>query len=94
MYLDFIVNQLSPLLEEVPLHTSPRLWFLLEGAAPPHANQSINGELSEQFTGRWIGRNSPVQWAERSPDFNKMEPFCGVSLRMKCTKYLQQLGKT
>lgn len=74
MYLDFLVNQLPVLLEEVPLRIRQRMWFLHDGA-PVHSNQLINGELDERFPGRWIGRNGPVRWPPRSPDFNKMDSF-------------------
>lgn len=57
MYLDFLVNQLPLLLEEVPLCTRQRMRFLHDA----HANQLINGELNVRLPARWIGRNGPVQ---------------------------------
>lgn len=74
MYLDFLVNRLPILLEDVPLRIRQQMWFLHDGA-PVHHNALVQGELDDQFPDRWIGRNGPVQWPPRSPEFNKMDSF-------------------
>lgn len=61
IYLDFIVNQLPILLEEVPLNIREQMWFLHDGA-PAHHNKLVRGELNDQFGERWIGRDGPVRW--------------------------------
>lgn len=74
MYLDFIANQLPILLEEVPLNIREQMWFLHDGA-PAHHIGLVRGELNDQFGERWIGRDGPVRWPPRSPEFNKMDSF-------------------
>lgn len=73
-YLNFLINVLPQLLENVPLATRQRLWLLQDGA-PPHYCVGVRNYLNNEFGVRWIGRGGPTAWPPRSPDLTKMDFF-------------------
>lgn len=73
-YLRFLQDDLPILMEEVPLYTRSRMWFLHDGA-PAHASRIVCEHLRDTFQHRWVGRNAPVNWPARSPDLNPMDFF-------------------
>lgn len=70
-YLEFLRDELPLLLEDLPLITRNRMWFMHDGA-PPHFSRQVRLHLHQQFANRWIGRgdDAPVSWPPRSPDMN------------------------
>lgn len=74
MYRDFLRDQLPLLLENVPLNVRRQMWLQQDGA-PAHHGRIVADLLSTMFPNRWIGRNGPVHWPARSPDFNPMDYY-------------------
>jgi len=65
MYLSFLEDNLSDLLEDVPLNIRAGLIFQHDGA-PPHYGRQVKSWLNTNFFNRWIGRNGPILWPPRS----------------------------
>jgi len=72
-YLNFLENNLSELLEDVPLNTRQSIIFQHDGA-PPHYSNAVRDYLNAQYP-MWIGRGGTVAWPPRSPDLTPMD-FC------------------
>ena len=72
LYLNFLEQQLNPLLEDVPLAIRRNMWFMQDGA-PPHFSLPVRQYLNEHFPHRWIGRGSEFVWPPRSPDLNPLD---------------------
>lgn len=71
-YLEFLVEELPGLLQNVPLADRYRLWFMHDGC-PAHYRLIVREHLNTEFPQRWIGRAGPVPWAARSPDHNPID---------------------
>lgn len=74
-YQHFLENELPPLLDDVPLETRRRMWFMHDGA-PAHFSEITRNYLNQIYGNRWIGRgveegNQP--WPPRSPDLNPLD---------------------
>jgi hypothetical protein len=78
-YLNFLQNELSDLLDDVPLQVRRGMWYLHDGA-PTHSARGVKNWLDANLENRWIGRNGPVLWPARSPDLNPCDFFYGVIL--------------
>lgn len=74
VYLNFLRNDLPPLLRDVPDHIQ-RAMILQQDGAPPHFSKQVKDFLNETFPGRWIGRGGPQQWPARSPDLTPLDFF-------------------
>lgn len=72
MYLSFLEDNLSDLLEDVPLNIRAGLIFQHDGA-PPHYGRQVKSWLNTNFFNRWIGRNGPILWPPRSPDLTPLD---------------------
>ncbi|CAI6348722.1 unnamed protein product [Macrosiphum euphorbiae] len=72
--LDFLVNQLPLLLEDVSLATRENMYFQLDGA-PAHNAIIVKNYLNEIFPNRWIGTNGVIPWPARSPDSTPLDFF-------------------
>lgn len=72
VYLNFLRNNLPPLIGHVPQAIRERMWFLHDGA-PVHSTRLIIDYLNETYGEQWIGRGGPVLWPPRSPDLTKMD---------------------
>jgi hypothetical protein len=72
--LDFFINTLPQLLEEVTLRLRQSMWYMHDGA-PAHFGIQVSNHLNDPYPGRWIGRGSPVAWPARSPDLNPLDIF-------------------
>ncbi|KFM70121.1 hypothetical protein X975_02734, partial [Stegodyphus mimosarum] len=70
VYLDMLENFVFPQLEELPPDV-----FLQQDGAPPHWGTIVRSSLNDHFTGRWIGRGSPIPWPPRSPDITPLDFF-------------------
>jgi len=73
-YFNFLHDNLTDLLEDVPLILRNRIWYQHDGA-PAHFSQAVRGYLDETYPGRWIGRGGPVSWPPRSPDLTSLDYF-------------------
>lgn len=71
-YLEFLLQELPVLLEEVPLNIRNRITFMHDGA-PPHFSRPVRTHLSNTFGENWIGRGGPINWPPRSPDLNPLD---------------------
>jgi hypothetical protein len=73
-YLNFLQNELSNLLDDVPLEVRRDMWYLHDGA-PAHSARGVKNWFDANLENRWIGRNGPVLWPARSPDLNPCDFF-------------------
>lgn len=73
-YLNFLREDLNPLLEEVPLNIRNNMWLMHDGA-PPHFSRAVRDYLNHAFPDRWIGRGGPFRWPARSPDLTPLDFF-------------------
>jgi hypothetical protein len=65
------MNDLSVLLEDVPLHRQ-HMWFMHDGATP-HFLHNTRQHLNQTFGEQWIGRRATVKWPARSPHLNPLD---------------------
>lgn len=65
-FLEFLLEILPVLLEDVPLATRQVMWFQLDGA-PAHFALSVRQFLNTHYP-QWIGRGGSIAWPPRSPD--------------------------
>lgn len=73
-FLDFLINQLPVLLQDIPIAIRQTMWLQLDGA-PAHFCRRVREFLNVQFPNRWIGRNGPQNWPPRSPDLTSPDFF-------------------
>lgn len=66
-YLEFLVQTLPDLLDDLPLMTRHNMNFMLDGA-PPHFSREVRDFLNNTYPDKWIGRGGPIEWPPRSPD--------------------------
>jgi len=71
-YVRFLQEELSRLLEDVPLNKRGRM-YLQNGGVPPHSSREIRKFLNYLFPGQWIGRGGPHNWTARSPDLSPLD---------------------
>ena len=75
LYLDILVNQVPPLLEDIPLDIRASMWFQQDGA-PAHRGNDIKRFLNDTYPNRWIGITSPCrEFPPRSPDLTPLDFF-------------------
>lgn len=68
------LNVLEQVIDEIPLNIRPNMLFMNDGA-PAHFALNVREWLDDHYPGRWIGRNGPILWPARSPDFNPLDFF-------------------
>ena len=73
-YLWFLQEELTRLLEDVPLNKRGRMYFQ-HGGDPPHFSREVRNSLNYLFPGRSIGCGGPHNWPARSPDLSPMD-YC------------------
>lgn len=85
-YSNFLRNELSVLLEDVPLSVRQNMWFQHD-EAPAHSKRVTCKLLNEIFGQRWVGRHGPIQWPRRSPDLTPLDFFLWEYIKDKvfCT---------
>lgn len=81
-YLNFLENELSDYLDELPLNLRRRMWFQLDGA-PAHSTHGVRNWLDQKFGEKWIGRFSEYTWPARSPDLTPLDFFLWGFLKQK-----------
>jgi hypothetical protein len=72
IYLTFLTNTLSELLEEVPLNIRRKICFQNDGA-PPHYHRDVRTYVTRAFGELVIERNH--RWPPRSRDFTPLDFF-------------------
>ena len=70
-YLRFLQEELSKLLEDVPLNKRGRIYFQHDGVHP-HSSRQVRNFLNYSFPGQWIRHGSPHHWPARSPDISPL----------------------
>ncbi|CAK9813757.1 hypothetical protein ANTPLA_LOCUS7964 [Anthophora plagiata] len=73
-YADILTNELSILLEDVPLQYRSGMWFHHDGC-PAHNALVARNVLDRIFPDRWIGRGARIYWPARSPDLTLLDFF-------------------
>jgi hypothetical protein len=71
-YRDFLLHDLSELLENVQLAIKSQLWYMHDGA-PPHFSLSVWDALNNTSHDRWIGTGGPTAWLSHSPGLNPLD---------------------
>lgn len=71
-YLQFLVNTLPDLLDDIPLEQRLTMWYMHDGA-PAHFAVNVRTHLDHQYGEKWIGRGGPIAWPPRSPDLNPLD---------------------
>jgi hypothetical protein len=80
IYLQFLVNELPLLLEDLDLQTRHSMLFQQDGA-PCHCSNDVKMFLDQRYPGKWVGRGGPVDWPPRSPDLTPMDFFLWGELK-------------
>jgi hypothetical protein len=75
-YLNFLQNEQSDPLDDVPLQVRRDMWYLHDGA-PAHSARGVKNWLDANLENWWIGRNGPVLWPARSPN---LKPYDSVTM--------------
>lgn len=71
-YLNFLIEVLPTLLEEVPINERFNIWLQQDGA-PPHNSRIVSDYLDNNYGRNWIGNRGPVRWPARSPDLTPLD---------------------
>jgi hypothetical protein len=77
---DFLLYDLTKLLEDAPLVVRARMWYMYDGASA-HFSRAVRDVLNNTYHGRWIGRGGPNAWLPRSPDLNPLEFYLWEDLK-------------
>lgn len=85
IYLQFLQNELSEVLDEMPLCVRNKLWFQLDGA-PVHNTIVVRNCLNQMFRGKVIGPGFDFHWPPRSPDLTPLDFFFWGYLKNKVYK--------
>lgn len=72
VYLNFLMNELPLLLEDVSLETRLNMFFQHDGC-PAHFSINVREYLNLRYPGKWIGRGSVFPWPPRSPDLTCLD---------------------
>lgn len=81
-YLQFLNEEITKVLDEMPLNDRRNLWFQCDGA-PVHNSADVKHRMNELFRGRVIGRNMEQPWPPRSPDLTPLDFFLWGYLKQK-----------
>ncbi|XP_036149084.1 uncharacterized protein LOC118647750 [Monomorium pharaonis] len=76
------MNNLPPLLEDIPLHVRGNMIFQHDGA-PAHFSRRVREILDDRYPNRWMGRGGPIAWPPRSPDLNVLDYFVWGHIKVK-----------
>ncbi|XP_026323276.1 apyrase-like, partial [Hyposmocoma kahamanoa] len=71
-YENFLRQDLSDLLDDIPLDLIRDMWFQHDGC-PAHYRRSVREWLDTNYPNKWIGRGGPTPWPARSPDLTPMD---------------------
>ena len=73
-YEAFLSNELTGLLEDIPLMIRSQMHIQHDGA-PPQYTRHVREYLNESFPNRWLGRGGPIAWPQRSPDLTTLDYY-------------------
>ncbi|CAI6359192.1 unnamed protein product [Macrosiphum euphorbiae] len=73
-YLEFLINELPIMLDDIPLATRNHS-ILQQDGAPAHNAIVMKNYLNEHFENRWIRTNGIIKWPPRSPDLTPLDYF-------------------
>lgn len=74
LYLAFLMDDVTPALNQLPGDVTANMWFQQDGA-PPHYGHNVREWLDARYPNHWIGRGAPLPWPPRSPDLTPMDFF-------------------
>jgi hypothetical protein len=80
-YLKMLEETIWPSLQQIP-NLEEMLW--MQDGAPPHWMLGVKEWLNSHFPGRWIGRDGPILWPPRSPDFTPMDFSVWGTVKNRC----------
>lgn len=80
-YFEFLKDNLSGLLKDVPTEQRAFIWFMHDGASP-HSIHKVRNLLNQPqyFPDRWIGRGGPIHWPANSSHLNPMDFYVWKSI--------------
>lgn len=81
-YLDFLQNELTDILDDLPIAERQQIWFQQDGA-PCHNRHDVREYLDNIFNRRVIHRYSEIFWPARSPDLTPLDFFLWGFLKEK-----------
>lgn len=82
-FLEFLNNQLTDEIDEMPLAERVNLYFQLDGCSV-HNSRIVKEWLNNHFPNHWIGRGSDlIEWPPRSPDLTILDFFLWGILTQK-----------
>lgn len=84
-YLNFLDNEITEVLDNMPLHHRHNLWYQLDGA-PIHQTVAVKERINQLFQNRVIGRDRECHWPPRSPDITPLDFFLWGYLKQKVYK--------
>lgn len=73
-YLQFLINVLPILLDDVPLLFIIDMIFQHDGC-PAHYHWRVREWLDANYPESWIGRGGPMMWPPRSPDLTPLDYY-------------------
>lgn len=75
IFLQFLRNEFSDAIDELPLAETRNLYFQLDGCSIHNAG-IVKSWLNQNYPNRWIGRGSTlIGWPPRSPDLTSLDFF-------------------
>lgn len=81
-YLNFLMNEITEVIDDMSLEERGVLWFQQDGASI-HSTINVRNYLGNLFRGKWIGRYSQYPWPARSPDITPLDFFLWGYLKNK-----------
>jgi hypothetical protein len=69
----FLTYEFPILMEDIPLETRPRIFFMLDEVHPEFGQ--VTTYLNQDCENRWIGRAGPITWQSISPDLTLFHLF-------------------
>jgi len=88
-YLEFLAENLSDFLEEIPLLDRNLIIFQQDGVGP-HNARIVTNYLNQQFPGRWMGRYTGLQDPRISIHWTS---FCGATVKKSFTDGFPRTSK-
>lgn len=72
-YLNFLRNEISDFIDDLPLNVATNIIWQQDGA-PPHCKRPVTQYLNVEYP-QWIGKNGTIPWPANSPDLTPMDFF-------------------
>ncbi|XP_024883365.1 uncharacterized protein LOC112462061 [Temnothorax curvispinosus] len=81
-FLNFLSNDLTIALEDVPLLSRQHMWIQLNGFSA-YSGKQVQQWLNEHYPKRWIGRESPISWPPKSQDLTPLDFYLWSTMKKK-----------